>query len=137
MKNIKALIKNNILFIFTDFILLLSLIGIFNAIAALKKEQYDNPFLLFALVFPNVFWLFFIFFVPFHRKEAKTDEEIEARRIFYGLPPRKKATRFQEIIINIIIKSLIFISLTIILTCFLMMLFIAGKIEITHSSFFP
>jgi len=132
MKNVKTLLKNNIGVLFVMFIFLLSVIGILTAIAAIKKEQYDNPFLLFVLLIPNVFWFFFALFAPNPQNKECTDEEIEASRNFYGLPPRKEITRQQECILNIIKHIVVAICFTIVVTCFFMMIFILTKFNELH-----
>ena len=127
MKNIKTLIKNNILFIFVEFNFLLSIIGIFSSISAAKKEQYDNPFL-FSLPLSFILWIFFAFLVSRKQETEEIEEKTAAANISYGLKPRGKVTRLQEIIIRMVLKLILAISVLIILADFTMMLFTSLKI---------
>jgi len=123
MKNIKTLIKNNVVFFFIEFNLLLSIIGIFTGMTAARNNQYDNPLLLLLPV-SNVLWIFFGLFAPMPQKNIETQEKIEDAVKFYALPPRRKATRIQEITIKFFINIIVAFSVLIVLSNFTMMLFL-------------
>jgi hypothetical protein len=132
MKNIKILIKNNILFILVEFNLLLSVIGIFTAMSAAKKEQYNNPFL-FSLPLSVVLWVVFAYLISITQKK----EEIEASFKSYDLPPLGKITRLQEIIIRMVIKMILAISVLIILADITMLLFMTLKTVVVPAFISP
>lgn len=135
MKNIKTLIKNNIVFFFIEFNLLLSVIGIFAGMSAAKNNQYDNPFLLL-LPISNFLWVFFALFGPRPQKKVEIDEEIEASIKFYGLPPRRKLTHIQLILIKLAIKIILAISVLIVLVNFSLMLLMTLT-TVVVPAFFP
>jgi hypothetical protein len=126
MNNVKILIKNNILFILVEFNFLLSVIGISTAISAVKKEQYNNPFL-FSLPLSVVLWVIFAFLISRTQEKEETEEEIEVSGNFYISPARRKISPLLEIILKLIINILLLISVLIILADFTMMLFMTLK----------
>jgi len=136
MKNVKVLIKNNILFILVEFNFLLSVIGISTAMSAAKIEQYNNPFL-FSLPLSVVLWVIFAVLISRTQEKEEIDEEIEVSGNFYISPARRKISPLLEIILKLIINIILLISVLIILADFTMLLFMTLKTVVVPAFISP
>jgi len=76
-------LKYNFVMLFFLFNTVLSVIGIFAAMEAMKIDQYGSP-LLYALPFSTFFWFLLAFFV-----KIPTEEEMEAIKKLHASPDAK------------------------------------------------
>ena len=134
MNKITAWLKYNFEISFIFFNALLSVIGIFAAMAAAKIDQYDNPFLI-ALPISFFFWILFGLFAK-TPSEKYTEEEMEAIKKLHVSPDAKSPPKIVEHIARLILNITIALFTIILLTDFSMMIFISLKMAIARSSFF-
>ena len=136
MNKIASAIKDNLEVSFILFNELLSVVGIFAAMAAAKIDQYDSPFL-FALPLSFFFWILFGLFAK-TPSEKHAEEDMEAINKLHASPDAKtkRPPKIVEHIVRLIFKIIMAILAAIPLIDISMMILIALKMSIEHASFF-
>jgi len=133
VKNIKTFIKNNLDFILMEFTLFLILIGIFTALSAIKKDNYNNPSVYLLFVIYAVLYVCAGYFsinktyFPKQQIYKEPENETEAPVKLHDSPPRKILTRAQEFFLKIIVWLLVAVNVIIFIGGFFIMLCLASK----------